>query len=116
MIEIKISPLSVNKAWKGRRFKTIDYKRFESSMILLLPKSIKMPKKHIKVILVFGFSNKLSDIDNPLKLVLDILQKKYGFNDRDIYELSIKKEIVKKGNEFIKLKLEDYESQYQKPM
>lgn len=49
----------------------------------------------------FGFSNKASDLDNPVKPILDILQKKYGFNDRDIYELHIKKTIVPKGNEYI---------------
>ena len=51
----------------------------------------------------FGLSNKASDIDNPVKPILDILQKKYGFNDRDIYELHIKKTIVSKGNEFISI-------------
>ena len=45
--------------------------------------------------------SKLSDIDNPLKPFLDILQKKYGINDRDINELLVKKTVVKKGDEFI---------------
>ena len=106
MIEIKISPLSVNKAWKGRRYKTDHYKDFERSLMALLPKNFKIPNNHVKISFVFGFANKLSDIDNPLKLVLDILQKKYGFNDRDVYELSVKKEVVKKGNEFIKFKID----------
>lgn len=35
--------------------------------------------------------------------LVDILQKKYGFNDRDIYELHIKKTIVPKGNEYIQI-------------
>ena len=51
----------------------------------------------------FGVSSKLMDIDNGIKPLLDILQKKYGFNDRDIYELHIKKTIVSKGNEFISI-------------
>jgi Holliday junction resolvase RusA-like endonuclease len=49
----------------------------------------------------------MADIDNPLKPILDVLQKKYGFDDRQIYELNVKKEIVKKGDEFIKLKINE---------
>ena len=35
------------------------------------------------------------------------LQKKYKFDDRDIYHLEASKEIVKKGNEFIKIKINE---------
>jgi len=36
-----------------------------------------------------------------MKLFIDILQKKYLFNDNRIYKATIYKEIVKKGKEFI---------------
>jgi Holliday junction resolvase RusA-like endonuclease len=104
MIKLNIKPLSVNQAWQGRRFKTKEYKQFEKDMLLMLPKKRFNPP--FKVAFVFGFSNSLCDIDNPLKLTIDVLQKKYGINDRDILELSVKKEIVKKGNEFIKFSIE----------
>lgn len=61
-------------------------------------------KNNLKLDIVFGFSTSTADIDNPLKPLLDCLQKKYGFNDRSIYELHVKKEIVKKGKEFIQVK------------
>jgi len=99
MIKINIRPLSVNNAWKGKRFKTDDYKQYEKDLGLLLPKDIKV-KNGLQ--LEFGFSSKLSDIDNPVKPFIDILQKKYGFNDRDLTLLNIKKENVKKGEEYIK--------------
>jgi Holliday junction resolvase RusA-like endonuclease len=104
MIEqiINIKPLSVNEAWQGKRFKTAKYKAFEKEMILTLKAGI-CPKENIAIYLKFGFSSKLSDIDNPIKMVLDIAQKKYGFNDRDIVELSVTKNVVKKGEEFITL-------------
>lgn len=51
-------------------------------------------------------NNTLSDIDNPTKLILDILQKRYGFNDKMIYELNLKKEIVKKGKEYFSFCIE----------
>ena len=99
-MKINIKPLSVNQCWQGRRFKTPIYKGYENELLLKLVK-IDVPNVSIGLNITFGFSNKLSDIDNPLKPFLDILQKKYKINDRDIYELNVKKEIVKKGDEFI---------------
>ena len=97
---IKIIPLSINKCWQGKRFKTKVYKSYETELLLKL-KNIKISSGKLKLIITFGFSNKLSDIDNGLKPFIDILQKKYKFNDRMIYELIVIKEIVKKGEEFI---------------
>jgi len=105
MIRVDIKPLSVNIAWKGRRYKTPEYKNYEKAVLLMLPK-IKMPEPPFKMELVFGFSNRLADIDNPTKMIVDICQKKWKFNDRDIYELNIKKQITKKGKEFFKIKIE----------
>ena len=103
-MKINIKPLSVNKCWQGRRFKTPIYKGYETELLLKLQK-IDVPSVLIGLNITFGFSNKGSDIDNPLKPFLDILQKKYNINDRDIYELNVKKEIVKKGDEFISFKI-----------
>jgi len=36
---------------------------------------------------------------------LDIMQKKYGFNDNQIFELNIRKCIVSKGKEFISVSI-----------
>ena len=36
-MRIDIKPMSVNEAWKGRRFKTDKYKGFEKEMLLKLP-------------------------------------------------------------------------------
>ena len=104
---IQIKPLSVNQAWQGKRFKTPKYKGFEKEMLLKMP-SIEIDfKMHLRVDITFGFSNSLSDIDNPLKPTLDCIQKKYGINDRNIYELNVIKEIVKKGNDFIKISINE---------
>ena len=100
MHKILIKPLSVNQAWQGKRFKTSLYKKYEHDVLLLLPK-IKIVDPPYRLNLIVGFSNKASDIDNPVKLILDILQKKYGINDKHIEILHIEKQIVKKNNEFI---------------
>lgn len=106
-MKIEIKPLSVNQVWQGKRFKTSKYKAYESELLYRLPKLKVNPLNKLKITLVFGFSNKLSDIDNPVKPFLDCLQKKYNFDDRNIYNLIIKKEIVKKGKEFIEFKIEE---------
>lgn len=105
MIKIDIKPLSVNKCWQGRRYKTPDYKSYERDLMLMLPNT-QIPYGKLQIEVTFGFSNKGYDIDNPLKPFLDILQKKYKFNDKDIYELLVHKEIVSKGNEFIRFTIE----------
>ena len=102
IVKLDIKPLSVNKAWRGRRFKTDAYKAYETEMMLLLPMVAIIPDGRLKLEIEFGFSSKSNDIDNPCKLFIDCLQKKYGFNDKMIYELHVKKTIVKKGKEFIK--------------
>ena len=106
---IKIKPLSVNQVWQGKRFKTKAYKDYEKEVLLLLPNSFKVPLGRLKIVLKFGFSSKLADWDNPIKPFQDILQKKYKFNDSQIYKAIVIKEIVKKGNEFIEFEINEIE-------
>lgn len=102
--KLNIKPLSVNEAWQGQRFKTKKYSAYEQELLYTLPK-IKVPEPPFKLIMEVGFSNKGSDLSNVIKLFEDILQKKYGFNDKDIYEISMKKNIVKKGQEYISFEI-----------
>ncbi len=92
-IELNVKPLSVNDSWKGRRFKTDLYKKYERDLLLLLPKMKGKIPDMIAIDIHFVFSSKASDIDNPVKPLLDILQKKYGFDDKNIFELNIRKSI-----------------------
>jgi Holliday junction resolvase RusA-like endonuclease len=55
----------------------------------------------IELSLIVGFSNMASDVDNVVKPFVDILQKKYGFNDKYIFRLIVEKKLVVKGAEFI---------------
>lgn len=107
LIKLDIEPLSVNEAWRGRRFKTPKYLRYEKDLFLILPPKT-MPKPPYSIYFEFGFSNSSSDWDNPIKPLQDILQKKYGFNDKDVFEARVNKIKVKKGQEFIKVKIENY--------
>lgn len=107
MIKIDIKPLSVNIAFQGRRFKTTAYKQFERDVLFMLPK-IKIPEGKLQIELEFGFSSSGSDLDNPEKIIIDVLSKKYGFNDNRIYRKITEKIIVKKGNEYFKFKIDEY--------
>ena len=108
VINLNVKPLSVNQCWQGRRFKTKAYKQYEKALLALLPEIEFTYKDDLEINIVFGFSSKTADIDNPLKPVLDILQKKYGFNDRSVYRLTVDKVITKKKEEFISIKITDY--------
>ena len=99
-MRIDIKPLSVNQCWQGKRFKTPKYKQYEKDMFMMLPK-IDIPEPPFKVYYEFGFSSANSDLDNPIKPLQDILQKKYGFNDKDIFEMTAKRVKVTKGNEYL---------------
>jgi Holliday junction resolvase RusA-like endonuclease len=103
MIQFKLNqkPLSVNLAWQGKRFKTPAYKSYEKEMLLRMPAGKVAEDQMLRIEFFFGFSNAASDLDNPIKLLLDLAQKKYGFNDKMVFELQARKCIVKKGEEFI---------------
>lgn len=107
MIQLPIKPLSVNEAYKGRRFKTDKYKQYTHDLLFLLPK-IKLPEPPYFVSYEFGFSSSNSDADNPVKPFQDVLQLKYGFNDSQVFKIQIEKFHVKKGKEFIRFKIESY--------
>lgn len=103
---INIKPLSVNRAWKGKRYKTDEYDRYIKDVLSLLPTKIDFPDpKNIKLAIEWGFSSKASDCSNPIKLFEDCLVKKYGVDDRHIQELHVFKAIVKKGSEYIKFRI-----------
>jgi len=101
---VKVKPLSVNQVWQGKRFKTQAYKQYEKEVLLNL-KPMNVEGGKLSLFLRFGLSSKNADIDNPVKPFVDCLQKRYGFNDRHIYKLTVEKVDVKKGDEFIEFEL-----------
>lgn len=113
-IAVKMKPLSVNEAWQGKRFKTDAYKAYEMEMLCRLPPG-RLPDPPYRVYYEFGFSNRQADFDNPCKPLGDILQKKYGFNDCNIYEAHIVKRIVKRGNEYVFVRIEHMETDQWQP-
>lgn len=105
---IAIKPLSVNECWQGKRFKTPKYKAYERELLFRLPK-IHIPTGPYQISFEFGLSSPLADWDNPVKPLQDILQKKYGFNDKDIVRATVDKIKVAKGAEYIKFSILSFE-------
>lgn len=105
MTRIPIKTLSQNRAWQGKRFKSKMYKAYEMAVMAMLPQ-MKVPEGKLRINFEFGFSRAACDIDNPIKALNDILQKKYGFNDASVYEMNLKKVIVKKEQEYFAFKIE----------
>lgn len=101
---IPIKPLSVNEAFRGRRFHTKEHKIWSKNVNLLLP-TIELPKPPFEIYLKFGFSSAASDFDNPIKQVVDSLAEKYQFNDKLIRRAIIETEIVKKGSEYFEFEI-----------
>ena len=90
--EIKITPISSNKIWQGRRFKTKEYKKWRQDAHLLLPKKAQIKGK-VGVDLVFYIPYpQRCDLDNLLKGTLDaIVDRGYIEDDRFIYQLNTSK-------------------------
>lgn len=108
MIIVPVKPMSVNRAWLGAKRKSKEYRIYEQNVMDALPESYSVPKKGtFRLKMDVYFSNSRADIDNSLKPFIDILQKKYGFDDCRIYHISVWKYICKKGEERIEFQLED---------
>jgi Holliday junction resolvase RusA-like endonuclease len=104
---LKIKPLSVNKAYKGKKYTTKEYKFYEQEILLYLPSEKLKLLPPYKILYNFGFSSTRADADNPVKVLQDIISRFYGFDDRHIFEINIKKHLVKKGEEFIEFEIRE---------
>ena len=88
---IPLSPLSVNEAFKGRKFKTAKYKKFEQDCSLFIPQGDNPIIKEIRIFLILKHPLR-RDADNCAKAIMDILQKRGQMkNDRYIDKLYIER-------------------------
>ena len=100
---LPLAPLSVNQAFQGRRFKTQKYNDWLDNGLWLLKKAGGGTYRKPYNIEITLFMARLMDIDNPIKMILDLL-KKAGVieDDRYVDTLFIKKIVSK--NKMIKIK------------
>lgn len=102
---VNVKPLSVNNAWKGKRYRSKKYDSFEALVKSQLPQKIELPEPPYTIHLKFGFSSAASDWDNPIKPTQDVIAKKYGFNDKLIKKGIVETEQVPKGKEYFEFEL-----------
>lgn len=107
-----VKPISVNKAWYMNKKKSRDYMNFQEDMIPYLqgfscPERVRDNQVKLIAHFEFGFSSVKSDVDNCIKTSLDTMQSWFGFDDRIVFKLTAEKFHVKRGEDYLKIKLEE---------
>ena len=102
---VPMKPVSTNRLYTGKRFKSPQAKQFEVAfrnyLLLKLPPSrLRLPEGDLTIHWRFGTSRKM-DVTNCLKLAEDVLAKHCGFNDNIVVGTSAVRVHVKTGGEFI---------------
>ena len=101
-MKINISPISVNRCWQGRRFKTKEYKDWREDFLWKTNSIQKeMITKPTAIVVEFFVKNeKMTDTDNLIKPFFDAI-KESGFikDDRLIKEMLVFKTKVKTKEE-----------------
>ena len=75
-MKVDIKPISINKCWRGRRFKTPEYAAWRTESMRLIKKNkLKMVEGKCTVHLSFHCSKNYAraDVDNMIKPALDSL-------------------------------------------
>lgn len=106
---VEVAPLSVNECWQGKRFKTKTYSDYERELIKSLP-DITIPQTPYHVHYKFGFSNRNCDLLNPEKPFTDVICKRYGINDKHIFKMTLERDHVVKGCEYIEFSITNLKS------
>jgi len=92
METLSMKPLSINKCWAGRRFKTPDYKAWREEAEARLREHPRAPDGQVEVHIKFYFKNSRSDIDNCIKPFLDALTDANRIeDDRHVVKLVVEK-------------------------
>lgn len=107
MYVIKVKPISLNQAYRGRRFKTPELEAYKKFIHNKLPK-IEIPRGKLFARYEFGVSSKNCDGDNLVKCFQDAIAEKYGFNDKQIYKWEFEKKDVPKGEEYVAFSLSEF--------
>lgn len=88
----ELKPISINVCFQGRRFKTKVYKDYERDLHALGGHFERITGDVEVIIEWFLKNDKMTDIDNPTKPLLDYLTKAGAFeDDRKIRELHLYK-------------------------
>ena len=113
MFRLYQKAMSVNIAWKGKRFTSDAYSQFKLLFgILLSTMKTKPPRPPDAPLFAhyrWGMSNMRGDVDNPCKPFQDVLFDHWGIKDQDhkVEFLILEKMKAQKGEEFIDFHVAD---------
>ena len=104
IIHLKVKPLTVNQAWKGRRYTSDDYKAYIAECLYKLPKITVEAKRYEIIFRFYLIHHATTDYDNLIKPIQDILVKKGILpDDRFIYKASQEK--IPSNTDYIEIEL-----------
>ena len=117
VIELPMASISTNKIWTGRRFLSAaarDFKKEAHYRLLTNRSELKQMLAdagdgELAIRFAFGLSRD-ADVDNCLKLVIDVLAAMLGIDDRRFRGVSAMKTKVKRGGEFIRFAISAFDA------
>jgi len=95
---LPLKPISVNEMYIKGKIKSPQYRRLERDALLMMP-NFKLPEPPYLLLLVVGIAPN-ADASNYIKPQEDIIQLKYGVNDRYNYRLIVDKIDCKPKDKF----------------
>lgn len=107
---VQTRPLSTNKMSGQRKtYETKEYLEYRDLIARVVGGTYGIDKKmKLKVDVVAAFSNKRGDLDNVFKPLFDsmVACMDDDFDDCQVYEIHARKRIVKKGQEYLEVRVE----------
>jgi Holliday junction resolvase RusA-like endonuclease len=93
-------------------FKSADYLQYQNDIRdQLIGTDWPFGSGQVSFNIIAGLSNRGADLDNVIKPILDTYQGVYeDFNDNKVYNIKLEKRIVKRGGEFLDIRIREYES------
>ena len=93
-------------------FKSADYLQYQNDIRdQLIGTDWPFGSGQVSFNITAGLSNRGADLDNVIKPILDTYQGVYEeFNDNKVYNIKLEKRIVKRGGEFLDIRIREYES------
>ena len=110
---LPLKPISTNKLYTGRRWKSAAAKQFEKDIALHLLAACRdrtLPDGELAIHFQFGTSRRM-DVSNCVKLVEDCIARHFGIDDRRFTAQTVVRVPVKKGQEFITFRITPYRAE-----
>jgi len=108
MQKVDIKPMTANKCWQGRRFKTVKYKDWRDQVGYLIKNDKKFTGgKYELLIHVYTKYSSTSDVDNFIKPIMDCLVD-VGIIEDDRFIQKVTCEKFKSAENYFEYELKEY--------